>query len=253
MQAASTGSAPNRARAASRSPPMWSPCSPTPMSKRRTCDVGARGAGPRRAAATAAAAWPAASRRRRCRRSARAGRRATGRASRRAPTTTDVQVAVGVAHRDRRQGDAARRRQPPGADPGERRVPRHVDAARHEVLDLALVVRVQDVVEVQPARPAQPGAEPVPDRDDLGVVGDRAEHQAGSVTEPSRDVPEQRQAAQRAADEVVERVGRRRHHPRRPGVAEAAARPPTPCGTPRRRRRAARGRPRPRRPRRPRP
>ena len=39
MHAASTRSArsaANSARAASRSPPMWSPCSPTPMSKRRT-------------------------------------------------------------------------------------------------------------------------------------------------------------------------------------------------------------------------
>ena len=45
-----------------------------------------------------------------------------------------------------------------------------------EVLDLALVVRVQDVVEVEVLL-REPAPEAVPDRDDLRVVRDRAHHQ----------------------------------------------------------------------------
>ena len=57
------------------------------------------------------------------------------------------EVAVGVAHGERRDVEPRRGGQRAGAHPGQRRVPRGVDAAGDELFDLALVVRVQDVVE----------------------------------------------------------------------------------------------------------
>jgi hypothetical protein len=86
------------------------------------------------------------------------------------------EVLVRVAHDRRADRASLRGGEPLGAQPRQWRVPRGVDPALGEVLDLPLVVRVQDVVEVQ-ALPAQPLPEPVPDGDDLGVVGDPAHDQ----------------------------------------------------------------------------
>ena len=160
-------------------------------------DVGTGNEARPTAAATAAAGWPAASPPRRSPRPARPGRpsEVTGESAR--TTTTDrrsqsvSRIVTGVSEH------AARRGEPPGADPGERRVPGDVDPPVDQVRHLPLVVRVQDVIEVEAAGTAQPGAEPVPDRDDLRVVGDRAEQDRPS------DLPEQRQAEQRPADEVL--------------------------------------------------
>ena len=84
------------------------------------------------------------------------------------------QVAVGVAHGD---GPRVRGSQAARPHPGERRVPGDVDAAGGEVLDLALVVGVQHVVEGEIVL-GEPAAEPVPDRHHLGVVGDGARGEA---------------------------------------------------------------------------
>ena len=111
--------------------------------------------------------------------------------------------------------DARGRGEAHAAHPRERRVPRRVDPARDEVLHLALVVRVQDVVEVEVLL-GEPAAEAVPDRDDLRVVRDRAHQQRVVALVPSSHVSEQREAGERAADEVAQRVGGRRHHARRP-------------------------------------
>src|SRR5581483_4038879 len=82
------------------------------------------------------------------------------------------EVAVGVAHDQR----LCLRHETPAADPRQRRVPRHVDATAGEVFDLALVVRIQDVVERQSLL-GEPTPEALPDRHHLGVVGDGAEDQ----------------------------------------------------------------------------
>ena len=54
---------------------------------------------------------------------------------------------VGIAHRNCGYVDAARVRQSPGAHPRKRRIPRDVDVAGEELLDLCLVVGVQNEVE----------------------------------------------------------------------------------------------------------
>ena len=146
------------------------------------------------------------------------------------------QVAVGVAHGDRPHADPARFGEPAGAHPGERGVPGHVDPAVEQVLDLALVVRVQDVVERRCPGSRNQRAEAVPDGHDLGVVGDRSQQQPVSLR-----TLQQRQPAHGPADEVEQRVRRRRHHPRGTRVAEAPLDARAPCGTrPRRRRFIAR-------------
>ena len=245
MQAASTGRRrANSARAASRSPPMWSPCCPTPTSKRRTATS-------RRPASRPAARSSDSGSSVACGESTapvadgppaqvgeRAGRGESARTTiteRRSQSVSRIVTGVSVTPRAAAE--------PPGADPGERRVPGDVDAARRPGPRPGARSSSTARSRSPGRRPAQPGAEPVPDRDDLGVVGDRAEQQRSSLMRRS---PSSGRPQQRAADEVVERVGRRRHHPRRPRVAEqpldhrllaerrAAAR------------RASRGRPRPR-------
>ena len=64
-------------------------------------------------------------------------------------TTTDVRSRSVSRIAMAAIGDAARLGQTSGAHPRERRVPGDVDAAVEQVLDLALVVRVEDVVEGQ--------------------------------------------------------------------------------------------------------
>ena len=86
------------------------------------------------------------------------------------------QIAIGVAHRDRLRVAPAPAREPHRLDPGQRRAPRDVHVTAQVRLDLPLVVRIQHVVEGEPAR-GEPRAEALPDRHDLGVVCDRTEHQ----------------------------------------------------------------------------
>ena len=128
---------------------------------------------------------------------ARAGRRRSRMATVGAHDDHRGQVAIGVAHGQRPARWRPRAsRQPPGAHPGQRRVPRHVDAAGEQVLDLALVVA--STARSRTAKPwrGEPVAEAVPDRDDLGVVGDGAQSSTcRRVT--GDDIVEQRQAAAR--------------------------------------------------------
>src|SRR5262249_50031192 len=63
-----------------------------------------------------------------------------------------------------------------------------VRAARHQVLDLALVVRVEQVVDVDVAL-AQPRTEAVPDRHDLGVVGNGSKKERHVLTWGRRAQP----------------------------------------------------------------
>src|SRR3989440_75805 len=83
------------------------------------------------------------------------------------------EIAVAVAHRQRLHWDPGSGAEALCAYPRQGRVPRRVDEAQQQLVDLALVVRVQDVVEVEPAA-AEPLTAAVPDRDDLGVVRHRA-------------------------------------------------------------------------------
>src|ERR1700729_1186389 len=76
-----------------------------------------------------------------------------------------------------------------GADPRKRLVPGHVDPAVDQVRHLPLVVGVEDVVEVEVGRVPQPRTEPVPDRDDVRIVGDRPKQHPGHQTSPSSGRP----------------------------------------------------------------
>ena len=89
-----------------------------------------------------------------------------------------------------------------------------------------------------PGRRTSPEA--LPDRDDLGVVGDGAEHERSSRRHGRAPHPNSGRPQSGPADEVLQRVGGRRHHRRRPGRRGSDARCRRPCGTPRRRRPASR-------------
>ena len=69
-----------------------------------------------------------------------------------------------------RRGDAF------ALQPGQRRVPCHGDLAGEVRLHLAFIVGEQHEIEVQ-AVAGKVSAEPIPDRNDLGIVGDRAKNQ----------------------------------------------------------------------------
>ena len=239
MHAASTSPA-TSARAASRSPPMWSPCSPTPTSKRRTSKS--------RPASRPARAEVAERDQRRLRGVDRTRRDAT---PLQLLDRLDVgvgadddhrgQVAVGVAHGQRLDRASGVPADALGADPRQRRVPRDVDAPGGELFDLALVVRVQDVVEREVAV-REPAPEPVPDRDDLRVVRHRAHHQrfadavAHAVTSPRSGRPVRARPTMSWRAWVVGAMTRRRA--RRGSGARCRA----PCGTRRRRTRPSPGR-----------
>ena len=160
----------------SRSPPMWSPCSPTPTSNRRT--VKSTGVQARPAAGgRAAAASPAASRPRR--RPTLLPRRSASDRIGESPRTTITDVRsrsvsrIADARTDRRRARPAGARAPRPAASSRRRAMRPVE----QIVDLAFVVRVQHVVEGEALR-AGTTRGTRPDRDDLRVVGDRAEQQA---------------------------------------------------------------------------
>ena len=148
------------ARAASRSPPTWSPCWPTPTSKRRT--VATSGPAQRRAGEPAGSASPAASRPRRRRPCRPADRPTTRSAASARTTTTEVRSRSVSRIASAVDRDAARRGQPlaraarPAASSRRRR-----SGPATQVLDLALVVRVEHVVEGQ-AVLAEPRAEARP-------------------------------------------------------------------------------------------
>ena len=89
------------------------------------------------------------------------------------------QVTVGVAHADGFGGAAQLFSGGPGLEPGEGRVPGDVDVASEVGLHLALVVGVEDVIEVEAPR-HKVFAEALPDGDHLGVVGHSA-HEKRSV------------------------------------------------------------------------
>ncbi len=172
MQAASTSPS-TRALTASRSPPMWSPCLVTITSKRRTASESA-GSRPARAR------WASGS-------SVDCGESIAPVPTVRPGQLGDVgdvavaahehdrrEVLVGVAHRHGPRRPAGGVGEATGPHPGQRRVPRDVDAPGEVGLGLGLVAGVQHVVEGE-GRWLEPGLEPLPDRDDLGVVGDGAE------------------------------------------------------------------------------
>ena len=137
---------------------------------------------------------------------------------------------------------ASRRRAPSrrGRRPAVGRGPRPGASSRptsmrpgDEVLHLALVVGVEDVVEVAARGRGTSARKPVPDRDDLGVVGHRAEQRAvGAASRPSSSGRPQT----RAADEVD--AARRWSAPSPAPRARrgSGARCRAPCGRPRRRR-----------------
>ena len=221
MQAASTSPA-TSARAASRSPPTWSPCRPTPTSKRRT-SKSAPGSRPARREVRERE-------QRGLRRVDRADGRPPGRAGRRPSRCRPSARATTSDVRSRSVSRIATAATSMPAAPPSRRARTHASGEFHaawirpatQVLDLPLVVGVEDVVEVEVLL-AEPAPEPVPDRHDLRVVRDRAHHEASPSSRLPIDAsPEQGEPDDGAADEVEQRVGGRRHHPGGAGVAEAA-------------------------------
>ncbi len=103
----------------------------------------------------------------------RLGREVGEGADARVPSHDDLgmEVAVAVAHGER---EGAAVRPPLDADVRERGVPRHVDVAGQERLDLALVVREQREVHRHPVL-GEVLADALPDRHHLRIVGHRAE------------------------------------------------------------------------------
>ena len=164
MHAASTSRF-TSARAASRSPPTWSPCKPTPTSKRRTWKS-RPGLQPCRANM----------RQRQQRRLGRVdGANPNGFAAQigqrldRALGADDDhrgQIAIGVPHGQGRDLGAARSSEAAGANPGQRRIPGDMDPPVEQFLHLPLVVGIQHVVEREPLAD-EPLAKAGPDRDDF--------------------------------------------------------------------------------------
>ena len=131
------------------------------------------------------------------------------------------QIAVGVAHRDRPRAAvraAAARRTAAIQASGEFHAT-WIRPAR-SVLDLALVVRVEHVVEVEAVRGEPRAGSPSQIVTTFGSYATAPSRNVVSLATVARS--EQRQAADGLADEVVERVGGRRHDPRGARVAEAA-------------------------------
>src|SRR5215472_5502544 len=80
------------------------------------------------------------------------------------------EIAVGVAHRDRLRPATPSARRAIGFDPCKWRVPGDVDFAAQMRLDLPLIIGVEDEIEWQPLG-FEIGSKPLPDRDNLGIVG----------------------------------------------------------------------------------
>ena len=90
------------------------------------------------------------------------------------------QVPIAVTHADCFGAAAEGGSDALGLDPGQRRIPRHVYVAREVSFHLALVIGVQDVIEIESVA-LEIGLEAIPDGDHLRIVGDGAEQQGSGV------------------------------------------------------------------------
>src|ERR1700722_1720900 len=90
------------------------------------------------------------------------------------------QFAVRIAHADRFRAPAEDPGDTLGLQPRQRRIPSDVNVAGEVRLHLALVVRVEDIIESQTV-PCEIALESVPNCDDFGVVRDSAQKKSGVV------------------------------------------------------------------------